>query len=116
MNRQKPKNILEQHIMQRVYLVWFGRYLRSSRLVRVLVLMLIVVLSRFWVSFTNIFENLQGISAEPSLISKYFVVASLHTEPIVQIFLGLGLLLALLFLFDIGKLFTRAFALPFRRG
>jgi len=115
MKYQKSKDILQEHIMQRVYLIWFGRYLRSSRLVRVLLIMIIVVLSRFWISFTNIFENLQGISAEPSLISKYFVSASLHTEPIVQVFLGLGLLLALLFLFDIGKIFTRLIGLPFRR-
>jgi hypothetical protein len=103
MRKKITKNVLEEQIMQRIYLTWFMRYIRTSRLVRVVGLALLVVLLRFWVSFGDVLVNLKGISS----LSQYLTVASQNTEFAVQIILGIATVLAVMFIVDLGKAVTK---------
>ena len=103
------KNILEEQVMQRVYLMWFGRYVRESRLVRLVALLLFLAVARIWVSFGDILHNMQSLELTKSAISKYAAIAFLSTEPVVQVITVLLAFLAILFMVDAGKIATRGF-------
>ena len=108
MENKISQNILQKRIMRRVYSIWFLRYLKSSRLVRVAGLITLAILLRFWVSFADVFSNIKGASYLP----QYIAVSYQNTELTVQVILAVSGFLALLFIIDFGKLIGRTFLVP----
>jgi hypothetical protein len=102
------RHVLERRIMRHVYLTWVLRYIKRSRMVRLFGLVLLLIISRIWISFSDVFSNLEGISS----FTQYFTVASKNTEFSVQIILAVATFIAVLFIVDFGKAFLRIIQSP----
>lgn len=100
---------VSERVMQRVYLLWTWRKLSTSRMVRLGALSFFVGLASIDISFVDVFRNLKGIDWQFSSLANFFLTASLTTEVTVQIVGVLAAAIAMLFVADIGKTFSRLF-------
>lgn len=91
---------LKQKVMWRVYAIWFVRWLTRGMAWKFLALALVVWQMTSYVSFSHVWENavsLQTLSGHYS----FWLSALITTEHVVQFFLSLVLLVAILLLKDI---------------
>lgn len=94
--------------MNRVYVLWFARKVRYSGKVRAFIFAGALIISQFWVSFADIFRNLQGVPKSPVNLLSYFLDASLKTELQVQVVFAVAVLMFAFFVIDGLKQISRA--------
>jgi hypothetical protein len=105
MNDQMTQNALEARIMRRVYVSWFARKVRTSRLVRLVSLAGLMSITLTRVSVTQVLENASKMSINSHIMgySDYLAYAFMHTETIVQVLFAGSIGLLTLFMLDAGK-------------
>ncbi|PIT92353.1 MAG: hypothetical protein COU08_02865 [Candidatus Harrisonbacteria bacterium CG10_big_fil_rev_8_21_14_0_10_42_17] len=97
---KKQSSQLEKRVMRRVYFFWCYKKVSGSKMIRLATLATVTAVISAQISLSYVLANMRRMDLDLSSILKYFLNASLQTEGMMQILIGLVAILTAVFIWD----------------